>query len=1646
MRSKSLFVAACLLAMIPSMVWAADYVVTTTTDDGDGSLRHAMESANANPDTHIIFNIPTTDSGYTDGVFTIKPTSALPNITANGTVIDGSTQTVFTGDTNTAGPEIVVNGSLSGSGTNGFFIVSSDCAVKNLVVNSWPGTGIVIWDWDAHGNSIIGCYVGTDASGTAGAANGADGIGILRGAHGNTIGGTDPAAMNIISGNVYNGVACEGSGNYIKGNYIGLGAAGTIAVANGGDGVIIRSGASGNTIGGTTAGAANVISGNTGHGVALSDAGTTNNFVQGNRIGTNANGTSAISNGSDGVLICNGASGNTIGGTTAGAANIISGNTGHGVALYDAWTTNNLVQGNRIGMNATGTAAIPNGYDGVSVGNGASGNTVGGTTAGAANIISGNTYNGVGMWGDATGNTVQGNYIGTNANGTAAVANGGIGVAVASGASGNTIGGTTAGAANTISGNTSCGVWLGDAGTTNNLVQGNYIGTNANGTAAVANAATGVGIGNGASGNTIGGTTAGARNIISGNTGNGVGMLGDATGNTVQGNRIGTNAAGTSAIPNAGNGVSMSNGSSNNTIGGTAPGAANTISGNTGNGVWLGNSGTANNVVQGNYIGTNMAGTSALPNSGDGVQIGDGAYGNSVGGTTAGAANIISGNTNHGVALYDPGTTNNLVQGNYVGTNANGTVAVANGGIGVAVANGASGNTVGGTTAGAANIISGNTVCGVALHNSGTTNNLVQGNYIGTDANGTVAVANGGDGVSVAGGASGNTIGGTTSGAANIISGNTGNGVGMWHSGTTNNLVQGNRIGTNANGTAAIANGGNGVNIGNGASGNTIGGTTAGAANTISGNTYNGVVLGNSGTTNNLVQGNYIGTNMAGASAIPNRCQGVVIYAGASGNTIGGTTAGAGNTISGNADRGVALNDAGTENNAVQGNYIGTNANGTVAVANGVGGVLIRSGASGNTIGGTATGAGNIISGNSDRGVLLSDAGTTNNLVQGNYIGTNASGAAAIPNSCEGALICCGASGNTVGGTTAGAANIISGNTWSGVCLYNSTNNLVQGNYIGTNATGTAAVANASNGVAILNGASGNTIGGTVAAARNIISGNGGRGMELNDASNNLVQGNYIGTNATGAAAIPNVLEGVIICNGAANTIGGTTAGAANIISGNTGNGVCLLSSTTNLVQGNYIGTNATGTAAVANAGGVFIYGGASGNTIGGTTAGAANIISGNTASGVEISDAGTTGNTVQGNHIGTAADGSAAIPNLDYGVGIGGGAANNIVGGTEIGAGNIISGNGTSGVAVWSTATTGNKISGNSIHSNARLGIDLLGGTEDSYGVTANHTGTVSGPNNLQNYPVLTAAYIYGGQTAVAGMLNGANDTAYTIEFFSSPAKDPSGYGEGQTYLGSQSVTTNGSGNASFTANLPLTTPGDFIAATATDPSGNTSEFSAANGCLAETGFGNAKAASNTTTVFTKGIVTYLFTSAFYAEAEDRSSGIIVSKTSHGMAVGARALIVGKPQTTGGLERCIIATYVGQDGTGSVDPIFMANRTLGGGDFQYDAVTGVGQKGVKNTSEWYSSELNNIGLLVKTFGVVTYSTTGYFYIDDGSAMQDNSTHIGVKVLGSVPVGQGVDPVGKHVFVTGISTCFKAASPSTDLFRQIRPTQVVLVD
>ena len=701
-----------------------------------------------------------------------------------------------------------------------------------------------------------------------------------------------------------------------------------------------------------------------------------------------------------------------------------------------------------------------------------------------------------------------------------------------------------------------------------------------------------------------------------------------------------------------------------------------------------------------------------------------------------------------------------------------------------------------------------------AIHIESGDGNRIEANHLGVRADGTTP---GRTCCGVFTRTASNVIGGTTPGAGNVISGND-NGIVLFGAGAHDNRIEGNVIGANRAGTQVVA--GNifsGVSI-QGGRNNVVGGTNPAAANVIVGATFAGVDINDQQSTGNTVLGNYIGTNKQSATGLGNQGPGVFVKS--SDTVIGGTVAGSRNIISGNGQEAIALYDS--ANHRVEGNYMGTDASGQNALPNGTrfGHAtinLIR--ASGSTIGGTAVGAGNAISGNNGGGVSIDGPGANSNIIQGNIIGPALSLTVSLGNNGPGVRVGEGVAGTTIGGAAAASGNVIAGSKWADVEL-RGTQAVVQGNIIGTNPAGTLSLRKTypdnsnTGGLYVGSTAADNLVGGSVAAARNLIAaaqglwiegqrtrfegnylgvtaaGGAGLGMFATaigtspasadtlilrnviagaqfdgiyvDGAGDVVEGNFVGVNAAGTAMIGNGANAVRVGPAARNSrVGGFTPSARNLLAGSVFSGV-LVDGVDALVVGNYMGTNAAGTVAFPNGDGVTIRGPAQRARIGGTQGGAGNVISGNTNTGISVA-AGATATVLQGNRIGTNAAGTAALANGGVGVFLDG--TGTAVGGTAAGASNLIANNGQAGVRV--NTGTGHAVLGNSIFSNGGLGIDIgLGG------VTGNDAGDGdTGANNLQNYPVLAAAA--GG---VQGTFNSSPNGTFTIQYTATPPAIPRG------------------------------------------------------------------------------------------------------------------------------------------------------------------------------------------------------------------------------------------------------------------------------
>jgi parallel beta-helix repeat protein len=649
------------LSLPPAVVRSANLLVTSVASNGPGTFRQRMLEAQSGD--RITFSTAVFPPSN-PGVIYVK--SPLPTLNRNGITIDASN----------AG--VILDGSQSSAGTNGLIIQANTCVIQGLTIQHFSGNGLSVNPGvsgcliggdrsvgsgpNGQGNSIVanyatgieihnaaantlrGNYIGIDLSGQYAMGNTLSGIALWDGARNNTIGSTISSERNVIGGNGNNGIWIGGpgsNGNIIIGNYLGTRADGMGAVPNRQSGVSIVAGASYNQIGGTALNESNLISGNSDDGIYVADASTIGNRIVGNLIGPNHLGTAIIGQGFDGIVITTGANQNSIGNGTPAGRNIISGNSHDGVCFTGNDTYGNTVQGNYIGTNVSGTAALPNGVHGVELTQNTHDNLVGGNRLlGEGNVLSGNQNHGLEMTMGAHHNTASGNLIGPDATGSYSLGYQPYGGSdIADGAHDNIIGGLIPGTGNQISGNGMDGIAFFDNttnGTNDNQVLGNLIGLTLNGDSALPNGGPGIYHVLGAARTRI------ENNTVSGNQGNGIQLSGSsAMSVTVVGNRVGTDLTGTIAIPNGGYGLFISEGSHAHLI------ENNTISGNGSGGVILNNNGGLppyGSTVRNNRIGLSADGVSGLGNSGSGLSLVDAANAN-----TIGPGNTLAFNAGNGI-------------------------------------------------------------------------------------------------------------------------------------------------------------------------------------------------------------------------------------------------------------------------------------------------------------------------------------------------------------------------------------------------------------------------------------------------------------------------------------------------------------------------------------------------------------------------------------------------------------------------------------------------------------------------------------------------------------------------------------------------------------------------------------------------------------------------------------------------------------------------------------------------------------------------------------------------------------------------------------------------------------------------------------
>jgi hypothetical protein len=680
-------------------------------------------------------------------------------------------------------------------------------------------------------------------------------------------------------------------------------------------------------------------------------------------------------------------------------------------------------------------------------------------------------------------NVVERNFIGTDASGTVAKGRGGLAFRRASSGDG-LVSSNNRIANNVIAGTTVAAVQLDEA--SDNQVLRNLIGTDASGSAGISGGlGVGIDLDAGSSRNLL------ADNVIASRN-RGIRIFG-STGlpsedNRIEGNRIGTDVTGEVDLGNSTVGIDVGGLSPRTVIGGADPARRNVISGNDGSGVFM-TGAVGGTIVEGNFIGTNADGIQELANGGAGVAL------SQTGGPIRISGNVISGNKGLGISAFVAATGSVNIEGNLIGTDKDGAADIGNAQDGITISGNLADSVIGGESETQRNIISGNGGDGVSVGSPGL---QILNNYIGTDLAGENALGNGQDGVHAAAG----TIVGKP-GAGNLISGNGGDGVRPSTSTVGDFVVQANLIGTDKSGTHDVGNGGSGVFFG-ASSEIRIGGSVSGERNVISGNERWGVEIlpGNQG--DNVVEDNRIGTDIDGVAPIPNNLGGLTIGA----PFLGTTNRIVDNLISGNNGDGIRLQGG---PHHLLGNLIGTDREGKSELGNAGDGVDITSSSLGeNVIGGLGTGDGNVISGNRDHGLLVASPG---NQILANRIGTDIDGSEKIANGLSGIRL--------TGGLNDVAGNVISGNGVDGVEIAGAGQHLTA-NLIGTGADGTHALGNARHGVSLTSNGSGgnNVIGGPALADRNTIAFNGQHGVLIERFRSNRVQRNAIFSNGGDGVAI----------------------------------------------------------------------------------------------------------------------------------------------------------------------------------------------------------------------------------------------------------------------------------------------------------------------------------------------------------------------------------------------------------------------------------------------------------------------------------------------------------------------------------------------
>jgi hypothetical protein len=635
--------------VFPSVV-TVPLQVTTLNDAGPGSLREAILAANLLP-IGSAAAIDFTVAG------TITLASDLPDI-GHRAIIDGTSAPGYLPDA----PVVVVD--FAGNAGLQFAPGSDDSSLLGLGVGGASGNGVTI---AANRITLHGNYIGVDPTSASPAfANGGDGVHLASHTHHNVIGvnsaGASGAVSNVISGNRGAGVKMVNSTyNTVVANRIGTTPAGSAAIPNSGAGIELTLKSDHNQIGGTvfvdsTTGIANnptgskgtvpevyvvpplgnLVSGNAGHGILINGR-SRYNMLNGNFVGTTADGDAAIGNGLDGVNITD-ADRNTLQGCKFTNNpfvyyNVVSGNGGNGLRISNS--DNIVVQANFFGVGANNTTVVANRLDGILV-DGTSTNVQVGGVIPLGNVVSGNTRNGIEVR-DKVNGFITFNTFGGLLAFKGAAPNGRSGLLVTS------TGGNNLARTNVFSGNIGHGIEI-SGRATGVTVDPNIVGLTTNGRTKLPNGGSGLVLAGQAHHNTVGGTRRSVipQNLFSGNRGFGIAMVGSAHHNQVLDTFIGTAVFGLSGASNGRGGLLIAGSAHDNTIGsptsqgrvgtrGELRSPSNVISGNSGFGVGLG-AGSRGNLVVNNYVGLDRLGR-RLPNSGPAIVdagVGNALVGNSV--------------------------------------------------------------------------------------------------------------------------------------------------------------------------------------------------------------------------------------------------------------------------------------------------------------------------------------------------------------------------------------------------------------------------------------------------------------------------------------------------------------------------------------------------------------------------------------------------------------------------------------------------------------------------------------------------------------------------------------------------------------------------------------------------------------------------------------------------------------------------------------------------------------------------------------------------------------------------------------------------------------------------------------------------------